>query len=351
MTTHRKLARAVVAVPLADEHCRLIERLEPRIEVFRDSSLTRPGRRPADWGGDPEFTRTREQQRAYDVMVDSADVLFGIPDDDSAALARTVKANPGLRCVLTTAAGGGGQVKAAGLDQSDLKRIRFATSAGVHGGPLAEFAVFGALAGLKDLPRLLADQNATTWPERWEMRQLSDCTVLIVGMGGIGSQCASRFRALGATVWGTSRTERTISDVDRVIPADDLADAASQADVVVVTLPNTERTRHLVDESVFARLRDCVFVSIGRGTVVDEAALLAALNCGNVRFTALDVFELEPLPASSELWSHPHVLISPHTAALTSSEEERVARRFAENASRLLDGRPLLAEVDIVEFY
>lgn len=183
------------------------------------------------------------------------------------------------------------------------------------------------------------------------MAQLSDSTVLIVGMGGIGKECASRFRAMGANVWGTSRHALADPSLDRVVVMDDLEHAASNADVIVITLPNTEGTRHLIDEKILSSLRGAIFVSIGRGTVVDEPALAAALDDGRVAFAALDVFDVEPLPASSPLWSHPNVLISPHTAALTSREEERVARRFAQNASRFLDGEPLLAEVDIVEFY
>ena len=85
------------------------------------------------------------------------------------------------------AAGGGGQVKAAGLTEEQLRRIVFTTSAGVHGGPLAEFAVFGVLAGAKDLPRLLAQQRERSWTGRWEMRQVSEMTVLVVGLGGIGA--------------------------------------------------------------------------------------------------------------------------------------------------------------------
>src|SRR6218665_2427536 len=157
--------RAVAAVPLTEELCRLIEEIEPRVEVIRDHSLVHPMRGPADWSGDPEHERTAAQQAAFDEMVDSADVLFGIPDVDSAALARTVAANPRLRWVMTTAAGGGAQVKAAGLDRADLDRIPFTTSAGVHGGPLAEFAVFGVMAGAKHLPRLLAHQSTRPWPD------------------------------------------------------------------------------------------------------------------------------------------------------------------------------------------
>lgn len=352
MADNENRLRVVAAVPLAEATCRLIEQLEPRVEVVRDHSLAHPMRGPADWSGDPDHVRTPDEQVAFDRMVDSADALFGIPDVDPAALARTVAANPKLRWVMTTAAGGGSQVKSAGLDRAALDRIVFTTSAGVHGGPLAEFAVFGVMAGAKGLPRLLEDQRSGTWPDRWQMRQLDEMTVLVVGLGGIGAECARRFHALGATVWGTTRSGEPVDGVDRLVPLDDLVDAVREVDAIVVTLPGTAQTHHLIGAEVFEAVRPgAVLASVGRGSVVDEAALLPALDDGRIGFAALDVFEQEPLPADSPLWSHPRVLVSPHTAALNSQEEERIARRFAENAARLLDGKPLRAVVDTVEFY
>jgi phosphoglycerate dehydrogenase-like enzyme len=344
--------RAVVAVPLPEELCRLIEDLEPRLEVVRDHSLEHPARWPADWPGDPDHVRTPDEQEAFDRMVDSADVLFGIPDVDAAALARTVEANPRLRWVMTTAAGGGSQIKAAGLARDALDRIVFTTSAGVHGGTLAEFAVFAVMAGAKGLPRLIDDQRSRTWPDRWEMRQIEEMTVLVVGLGGIGAECARRFHALGATVWGTTRSGKPVDGVDRLVPLDQLTDAVTDVDAIVVTLPGTAQTEHLIGRKVFDAVKPGVIVTnVGRGTVIDEAALLEALDDERVSFAGLDVFEQEPLPDDSPLWTHPRVLVSPHTAALSGKEEERIARRFAENATRLLDGEPLRAVVDTVEFY
>ncbi|HWS52160.1 MAG TPA: D-2-hydroxyacid dehydrogenase [Microbacterium sp.] len=352
MAENEKRLRAVVAVPLSEAHCRLIQELEPRIELVRDHALTPPMRGPADWSGDPEYVRTDEQQAAFEAMIDSADALFGIPDVDAAALARTVEANPGLRWVMTTAAGGGSQIKEAGLDRAALNRVIFTTSAGVHGGPLAEFAVFGVLAGAKQLPRLAADQQARNWPERWEMRQIDEMTVLVVGLGGIGGECARRLKALGAQVWGTTRSGSPVDAVDRLVPLDQLVDAVGHVDAIVVTLPGTEQTRHLIGETVLGAVAPgATLVNVGRGTVIDERALLAALDDGRIGFAALDVFEQEPLDPASPLWSHPNVLVSPHTAALSSKEEERIARRFAQNATRLMDGEPLRAVVDTVEFY
>ncbi len=352
MTDTTTPMRIVVSVDLSEDLCRRIEQLEPRVELIRDHSLYRPMRGPADWSGDPAFTRSREQQAAFDELVDSADALFGIPDVDSAALARTIGANPRLRWVHTTAAGGGGQVKAASLSESDLERVLFTTSAGVHGDTLAEFALFGVLAGAKDLPRLHRQQARREWTDRWEMRQLDEMTVLIVGLGGIGVAAARKFSALGATVLGTTRSGEPVDGVDRLIPIDELPTAVREADAIVVTLPGTAATEGLLGEEVFANVKPGVIVSsVGRGTVIDEPSLIAALDDGRVSFAALDVFAVEPLPDDNPLWGHPNVLVSPHTAALSSAEESRIARLFAENARRLLDGEPLKNVVDTVEFY
>lgn len=344
--------RVTVAVDLREDLCRRIEELEPRVELIRKHALYHPMRGPADWSGDPAFERTPAQQREFDEMVDGADALFGIPDVDPAALARTVAANPRLRWVHTTAAGGGGQVKAAHLSAETFERVAFTTSAGVHGGTLAEFAVFGVLAGAKDLPRLHAQQARREWTDRWEMRQLDEMTVLVVGLGGIGRSVAAKLHALGARVHGTTRSGEAVDGVDQLVPIDDLAEAVRQADAIVATLPGTTATEGLIGEAVLANVKPgTIVVNVGRGTVINEPALVAALDDGRVGFAALDVFAVEPLPATSPLWNHPHVLVSPHTAALSDAEEERIARLFADNARRLLDGEPLVNRMDTIEFY
>ncbi|MGN6199195.1 NAD(P)-dependent oxidoreductase, partial [Humibacter sp.] len=117
-------------------------------------------------------------------------------------------------------------------------------------------------------------------------------------------------------------------------------------------LPGTAATEGMLGEAFFTSVRDGVtVVNVGRGTVIDERALTAALDAGRVGFAALDVVAVEPLAADSPLWDHPNVLISPHTAALTTAEDRRLAELFADNATRLLDGRPLRNLVDVVDFY
>lgn len=344
--------RVVVAAPLAPELCELLTTREPRIDLIVDQTLLPPMRHPADFSGDPSFRRTSAQQTAYEQLVDSADALYGIPDVDPAALARTVRANPSLRWVHTMAAGGGGQVRAAQLTEAELDRVVFTTSAGVHGDALAEFAVFGVFAGAKHLPRLAQQQRDREWSGRWLMSQVSEQTVLVLGLGGIGSSVAEKLSALGATVIGTSRSGASVPGVSRTVHPDDVASVLSEVDAVVTTLPGTDATHHLVGRDFFAALRPgATLVNVGRGTVVDETALLDALESGVVGFAALDVFEVEPLPTESPLWSHPRVLVSPHTAALDAREDSRIAELFADNATRFLDGAALRNVVDTVEFY
>jgi phosphoglycerate dehydrogenase-like enzyme len=127
---------------------------------------------------------------------------------------------------------------------------------------------------------------------------------------------------------------------------------AGDVDAIVVTLPGTDATEKLVSEEVLGRLSaGTTFVSIGRGTVIDQDALVSALQDGRVGFAALDVFAVEPLPADSVLWQLPNVVVSPHTAALTSAEDRLIAELFADNATRLLDGRRVRNLINKREFY
>lgn len=350
MTSDR--LKVFVATPLEPELCGLLTDLEPRIDLVVEQDLLAPMRWPGDHEGDPSFERTPEQQARFEELCDAADALYGIPDTKPAALARTVRANPGLRWVHTMAAGGGAQVKAAGLSPQEMAAVEFTTSAGAHGDTLAEFALFGVFAGAKDLPRLQRQQRNREWSTRWAMKQVSEMTVLVVGMGNIGRTTAARFAALGARVIGVNRSLREVDGVEQVYPTAELARVVSSADAIINTLPQASDTDGLISAEVFVNVKPgVIFASTGRGTCVDEDALVAALADGRVGFAALDVFAVEPLPADSPLWGMDNVIVSPHTGALNDGEDELIARMFAENAGRLLDGEPLVNAIDRVHFY
>lgn len=344
--------RVVVATPLAPELCDRVAAVDPRVEVVVDQELLPPMRHPADFSGDPSFARTPDQEARFDAMCDTADVLYGIPDVDPAKLARTVAANPNLRWVQTMAAGGGSQVVAAGLADDDYARIVFTTSAGAHGIPLAEWAIFGVFCGTKDLPRLQRQQRAHEWPVRVVGRPIEGSTILVLGLGGIGQQVAKRAKALGMTVLGMKRRVEPVENVDEVHPLDDLRSIVGRADHIVVTLPGTPTTTGLLNADIFKAAQPGVtVVNVGRGTVIDEAALVDALRAGQVGFAALDVFEKEPLDASSPLWDMENVLVSPHSGGLDTREDERICEIFCENLRAFLDGAPLRNVVDPTQGY
>jgi phosphoglycerate dehydrogenase-like enzyme len=337
---------------MKDEDLAILRGIDPRIEVVADSTLTPPMRWDADFSGDPAFTRTPEQQTRFDAMVDSADILYGIPDVDPAALARTIRANPKLRWVHIMAAGGGAQVKDAQLTQEELDRVVFTTSAGVHAGPLAEFAVFGIFAGAKRLARLTQLKAAHEWSGRFPMGQVSEQHVLVVGLGNIGRQVAAKLSGLGARVTGLDKYVTEAPGVDRVITPEQITEVAPEIDAVAVTLPGTDATYHLVSADFFAAIKPGASLSsVGRGTVIDEKALIGALQDGRVGFATMDVFEDEPLPADSPLWDMDNVIVSPHTAANSPAEERLIAELFASNALKFLARAHMANVVNTIEFY
>jgi phosphoglycerate dehydrogenase-like enzyme len=340
--------RVVVATPMSTENVELLRRREPRLDVIHDPALAGPAR--DDWM--ERFERPADLQAAYEEYVDSAEVLFGVPDQSGRALARTVAANPRLRWVHTIPAGGGQQVRAARLSQADLERILFTTSAGVHAEPLAEFAVFGVLAGAKLLPWLLAEKAAHRWAPRRVMPVASDLTVAVVGLGSIGRAVAAKLAGLGYTVVGVHRREVEVPGVTRVNPVEDLARVAAEVDALVLALPGTDATRGMLGREVLATAKPGItVVNVGRGTTVDEEALIDALRDGRVGLAVLDVTAVEPLAPESPLWKLPNAIIAPHTAAISPHEPRLIAELFAENARRYLDGEELLNRVNVAEFY
>lgn len=346
--------QVLIASPLEAELAARIQAADPRAEVLFEPDLLPPARYPGDHRGDPSFARDAEGEARWRALLDRAEVLFGVPEDSTEGLAEVVNGLPRLRWVHATSAGAGEQVRKAGLSPEALKRVVITTSSGVHAVPLAEFAILGLLAVAKELPRLIEDQRARAWPEvRRPVRELSGQTLFLLGLGDIGREVARLGKALGMRTVGFRRTEGPPPEwVDEVHGPQRLAELAGQADAMVVSLPMTEQTAGLVDRATIERLpASCIFVNIGRGGVVDEPALIDALRDRRIAGAVLDVFATEPLPADSPLWTLPNVLVTPHAAALSARENERIAELFADNLRRYLDGRPLRNVVEPGVYY
>jgi phosphoglycerate dehydrogenase-like enzyme len=219
------------------------------------------------------------------------------------------------------------------------------TNAHVNSLPIAEFvmrAVLDAFQGA-DLWRHQAEERA--WRIH-DWREVSGTTWLVIGLGGIGSEVAVRARAFGARVIGCRRSPSAEDPTDSTVTPDRLRDVVGQADVIVLAAPATPATTDLVDAGFLARVKPgCLLVNVARGTLVDDDALLAALDDGRVGGAVLDVFRTEPLPCDHPYWSHPTVRITPHNAAGGGGRFRRQAELFATNLDRYLAGAPLLNDI------
>jgi phosphoglycerate dehydrogenase-like enzyme len=225
---------------------------------------------------------------------------------------------------------------------------------GAFSHSLAEFTLAALLFFLKDLRRLTRSQESGTW-DPFDPEMLAGRTLGIVGHGDIGRATAALLRPLGVTILALRRRPRLSADdplVAEVLAAERLHELMRRSDDVLVAAPLTPETRGLVDAEALAAMKEtAVLVNVGRGPVVDETALVAALEQGRIRGAALDVFETEPLPAGHPFWKMPNVLLSPHCADHVPGWVADGTRVFLDNLHRFLRGEPLLNVVDKTRGY
>lgn len=228
------------------------------------------------------------------------------------------------------------QLTAAGLDRLPLDRIRqrgieLRNAAGVYSVPMAEFALWGVLELYKQGRFFTENQRLRRWEKHRSLRELSGKTVLIVGCGSVGSECARRFAAFGCKVLGVARSGRKQRDFEAVYPICDLPRLLPEADIVVLALALNADTRHLFSEDMFARMKTgSILVNLSRGAIVDESALLKALD-GPLSGAVLDVFETEPLPETSPLWEKENLIITPHNSFVGEHNHGRMMELVLRN--------------------
>lgn len=294
------------------------------------------------------FTPLREQAhivfgaRIADIAIDlknaEAVYVWGHPRDPWDDV---LEAAPALRWVHYTGAGAE-HLLTPHFVQS---RIRLTNSRGVHTPAVAELAVALLLALAKHLPDRVRSQMAHEWTQQLNAG-LSGKTILIVGLGSIGSAIARAARGLRMHVIGVRRTARPARWAHEVIAFTDLDVVLPRANYVVLCAPETAVTRGLFNSRrIHALPRGAILVNVSRGTLVDEPALIDALQEGHLGGAGLDVFAHEPLDRDSPLWDMPNVLITPHYPNVQGWEQPTV-QRFVDNAERFLAGRPLRDVID-----
>ncbi len=232
------------------------------------------------------------------------------------------------------------------------EKIIITNAAGIFDVPIAEMVLAWILAIAKRLPDFLAQQRAHQW-RLLRLREASDLTVGIVGLGSIGSEIARRCHVVGMRVLATRRhIDRGSPFVDQLFTPDRLFELLVASDFVVIAVPLTPETHDLIDARALRQMRrDAWLINIARGAIVDQAALVDALAQGWIGGAALDVFEEEPLPATSPLWDLPNVLITPHNSWSTPHFKRREAELFLDNLERFLRGEALRNVVDLSRGY
>ncbi len=337
----------VIVTPMIPEDAERIAASDERIALTYLPELLPTARWSSDTSGeggvgldDPRWKPALER----------AEVAFGIPGNSGEGLVDLVRRAPRLEWVQARNAGAGEQLSAAlALSAEDAARVIVTTSSGVHAGPLAEFAILGLLAFAKNLPKHQRWQRERHWPDgQTPVGELRGQTLLLVGVGAIGTETARLASAFGMHVLAVKRSlEDAVPHVDELHPVSDLRALVGRADAIVITLPATDATRGLLDADTLAAVKPgAVLVNVGRGAVLDEAALIERLQDGTLKGAALDVFAEEPLPADSPLWELENVIVTPHDIALVDAEEPRIVDLFIDNLRRRLDGEPLHNALD-----
>jgi len=334
----------LVTAPLSEADMDKIAAVDPGIEVIYAVEEVRAERgivveHAIPWGrpvGQREITR-EEASEALDRMLQHAEVIFGwrLPQN---VLSRA----PRLRWIQGVAAGLDLLAGDTGLLQSD---IMVSNASGANAVAVAEFALCLMLMIAKRAPEFVTNQQSGRW-EHLVTAELRGKTVGIVGLGKIGSEIARLAQAFRMRVLVTEREaisgDKMAAGVDRLFSPDRLPEMLSGCDFVVLTLPLTPETRGLIGEAELKAMKPTAhIINVARGQIIKQEVLIRALKEGWIAGAALDVFEVEPLPADSELWKLPNVIITSHSAGYVEQYSAMVTRLFCDNLRRFLNGEKL----------
>src|SRR5256712_8306805 len=297
----------LIAAPFEPEHVDRIRAVDPRIEVLHDPALLPRPRYVSDHAGSP-LQRAPEQETRFLEMLGRAEVVLDFPSGHIRDLAAVASR---LRWLQSTSAGIGQMVKRVGLDQTD---ITFTTASGVHARPLADFCLMAMLMFAKNYVWMERDKKAKRW-ERYCGEELAGKTLAIVGVGRVGHEVARHGKRMDMRVTGMRRSSAPVPEIDKLFDRAELHSMLREADFLVLAAPHTPETEGIIGEGELALMQpSAVLINIRRGALVDEDALVRALQQKRLAGAALDVFRAEPPPPDSPLWHMPNELISPNSA-------------------------------------
>ena len=314
----------LLTASMGEEFLERIRAVSPRIKLDDVSDLVAAEQRQ-------DFSRQEE----LDARLSRAEVIYALRLPGN-VIARA----PGLKWV---------QVISAGVDRffdNDFRRspVMVTNVSGIHATTISEFVLQVMLMFAKQAPLCFRLKQEKQW-QRFNTTVLRSRTVGIVGLGHIGREVARLAKAFGMRVIATRRSARAARAryVDLLLPSRELPELLSESDFVVLSLPLTSETSQLMGEKEFRMMKPTAYlINIARGSIVDEKALVRALDEKWIAGAGLDVFAVEPLPADSRLWEMPNVIFSPHIAGSMEDYIARATGIFCENLRRYLGGQRLL---------
>jgi phosphoglycerate dehydrogenase-like enzyme len=321
----------LIASPLEPELVARVAAVDSRLRVVYRADLLGTPRYAADHF--PPIQRTPEQSAEWADLLARAEVLLDV--DQPNVGPDFAQRAPAVRWIQASSSGVGEWVRRLGIVEAP---IVVTNAAGIHSRPLAEYVLFAMLYFARLWPRMAAEQRAHHW-QRCAIDTLDGKTLGIVGLGQVGGAVADLVRPLGVRVLGLRRTPGA--------GVGSLREMLEQSDYVVLSVPHTAETVGLIGRDELAAMRPgAVLINIARGTVVDEAALIEALQSGHLGGAALDVVAREPLAADSPLWDLPNVLITPHSMSTAAAENGLLTDLFCDNLRRYLAAEPLRNVID-----
>lgn len=292
-----------------------------------------------------QYRTVIEKENLPDLTIESTpgpdtDILLGNPH----LMKKTLASLPALSWVQSTSAG------VELLMDSSLRRDYVLTNArNVFGRLMSEYIFGYLLAHERQIFHRFVDQQAKRWNDE-NTGVLYGKTIGLLGVGSIGAEVAKTAKFFNMTVRGYTQKSEISTDVDQYFHGNDILKFANGLDYLVSILPNTQGTRKIVDADVFNALpTHALFISVGRGSAVDESALLNVLTQNKIAGAVLDVFEKEPLPQDHPFWTTPNLLMTFHTSAPSLPED--IAKLFIENYKLFNEGKPLKYQVDFEKGY
>lgn len=220
------------------------------------------------------------------------------------------------------------------------KDVQVTAVRGIHGAPISEMAFLMMLAFNRDLRRIERQRAEKKW-ERWPGALLDNKTVGILGVGAIAEALAPRCKAFGMKVVGISRTNRPIAGFDKIFSRAEIVQAVAALDYFVLLVPLEDDTRNIVNDAVLGAMKPTAFlVNLARGGVLDEDALVRALNAKKIAGAHLDALATEPLPPDNPLWTMPNVFITPHLGGFSDQYVIEASKQFEQSLAAFAAGKP-----------